>query len=117
MRYRRQRIQDLLREEISSILFRDIKDPGLGFVTILEIKMTEDLKFAKIYYSLYGTEKQKEETAVALKRSRGYIKFLIGQRVKLKYTPDIEFIYDDRYDKMAKIEEILKRDSHDREDM
>ena len=113
MRYRRERVQDLLREEISSILFRDLKDPGLGFITIFEVKMTEDLKLARVLFSCYGDEEVRQSTIEALKRSRGFVKHLIGQRVKLKYTPDIEFIYDDRLDRISRIEEILRKDSHD----
>ncbi len=113
MRYRRLKLQDLLREEISSIILRDIKDPGLGMVTILDVKMTEDLKHAKVYYSIYGNEEEKEKTASALKRSKGYIKFLLGERLKLRYMPEIAFVVDDSYEKMARIEEILKKEAHD----
>jgi len=116
MRYRRERLQDLLREEISSILLRDIKDPGLGFITILEVEMTEDLKMAKVSCSIYGDTETKEKTMRTLKRSKGYIKHLLGQRIKLRYMPEIDFIIDDRYEKIARIEEILKKEAHGRED-
>jgi ribosome-binding factor A len=118
MKYRRLRVQDLLREEISSIIQRDVKDPGLGlgFVTILEVKMTEDLKTAKVFFSIYGTEEEKKKTMEALNRSRGYIKFLLGKRIKLRYTPDLYFSLDDTYEKISKIEEILEKGAHVRED-
>lgn len=118
MRFRRLRVQDLLKEEISSILFQDIKDPGLGMgmITILEVKMTEDLKIARVYYSVYGSEEMREKARETLNRSKNYVKHLIGERIKLKYTPDIEFFYDDRFDKIARIEEILKKDRNARED-
>ncbi|HOE18536.1 MAG TPA: 30S ribosome-binding factor RbfA [Syntrophorhabdaceae bacterium] len=111
MRYRRLRIQDLLREEISLIIQRDLKDPGVGFVTILDVKMSEDLKTAKVMCSIYGSDEEKKKTLAALKRSRGYVKFLLGQRVKLKYTPDVSFVLDDVYEKALRIEEILKREA------
>jgi ribosome-binding factor A len=112
MRFRRQRVEDLLREEISSILFKDLKDPGLGFVTIFEVRMTEDLRLAKVYFSCYGDAEAKEKTLQTLKKSRRFIKFLIGQRVKLRYTPDIEFFYDDRLERIERIDAILKKDSN-----
>jgi ribosome-binding factor A len=112
MRYRRLRVQDLLREEISSIIHRDIKDPGLGFITILEVKMSEDLKNAKVFCSIYGEDKKKEKTIDALKRSKGYIKFLLGKRIKLRFMPEINFVIDDTYEKIARIEEILKKGTH-----
>jgi ribosome-binding factor A len=116
MKYRRLRVQDLLREEISSIIQRDVKDPGFGFVTILEVKMTEDLKTAKVFFSIYGTEEEKKKTTEALNRSKGYIKFLLGKRIKLRYTPDLYFTLDDTYEKISKIEEILEKGAHVRED-
>ncbi|MCX7965605.1 MAG: 30S ribosome-binding factor RbfA [Syntrophorhabdaceae bacterium] len=110
MKYRRLRIQDQLREEMSQILFRDIKDPGIGFVTIMEVKLTEDLKFAKVFCSVYGDEAEKAKSMAALNRSKGYIKFLLGQRIRLKYIPEINFVLDDTFEKVARIEEILKKE-------
>ena len=116
MKYRRLKLQDFLREEISLIIQRDIKDPGFGLITILDVEMTKDLKHAKVLYSIYGDDAVKEKTAQALKRSKGYIKFLLGDRIKLRYMPDITFVFDDSYEKIARIEEILKKEAHDRED-
>ena len=116
MRYRKLRVQDLIREEISSIIQRDIKDPGIGFVTILEVKMSEDLKIAKVFCSVYGDEETKQKTVEALKRSKGYVRFLLGKRIKLRYTPEIIFVLDTTYDTVAKIEEILKKEVHADED-
>jgi ribosome-binding factor A len=116
MRYRRLRVQDLMREEISSIIRRDVKDPGIGFVTILEIKMSDDLRRAKVFCSIYGDDETKEKTIAALKRSRGYIRHLLGQRVKLRYTPEITFLLDNTFDTVAKIEEIMKKEEHVQED-
>jgi ribosome-binding factor A len=116
MRYRRLRVQDLMREEISSIIQRDVKDPGIGFVTILEIKMSDDLRRAKVFCSIYGDDETKEKTIAALKRSRGYIRHLLGQRVKLRYTPEITFLLDNTFDTVAKIEEIMKKEEHVQED-
>ncbi len=109
MKYRKLRVQDLMREEISLIIQREIRDPGMGFITVLGVKMSDDLKMAKVYLSIYGDEMEKKNTLDALKRSRGYVKFLLGQRIKLRYMPDINFVIDDTYEKAARIEEILKR--------
>lgn len=116
MRYRRFKLQDLLREEISLIIQRDLKDPGLGMVTIVDVRVTEDLRSARILYSVYGDKEEKEKTNEAIKRSKGYIKYLLGQRIKLKYMPDIHFVTDDTYDHIEKIEGILKKVSHVSED-
>ena len=116
MRYRKERMQDLLREEISTIIQQDIKDPGLGFITVVEIRMTADLKHAKVYYTVYGTDEEKEKTAVALKRARNYVKHLIGERIRLKYVPDLTFVFDTDQERAARIDEILKKVSHVSED-
>ncbi len=109
MKYRRQRVQDFLREEISMIIQREIKDPGLGFITIIDVKMTEDLKYAKVYYSVFGSEEEKERTAQALKRATSYIKHLLGDKMRMKYMPDIAFAYDTDQERAARIDEILKK--------
>jgi ribosome-binding factor A len=109
MRYRKERMQDLMREEISSMIQREIKDPGLGFITIIQVKMTDDLKYAKVLYSVYGSQEEKEKTVEALRRATGYVKHLIGQRIKLRYTPNISFVIDTEQEKLQRIDEILKK--------
>jgi len=112
MKYRKLRVQDLLREEIALIIQQEIRDPGMGFITILGVKMSEDLKNAKVYLSIYGDEEKKTSTLEALKRSRNYIKFLLGKRIQLRYMPDLQFVIDDTYEKAARIEEILKKEAN-----
>jgi ribosome-binding factor A len=109
MKYRRERMQDVLREEISIIVQQEIKDPGLGFITIIDVRMTEDLKFAKVYYSVYGSDEEKEQTAEALKRAKSYVRHLVGERVRMKYTPEITFVYDTDQERAARIDDILKK--------
>ena len=116
MKHRRERMQDLLREEISMIIQQEIKDPGLGFITIIDVKMTEDLKYAKVYYSVYGSEEEKARTAQALKRATNYVKHLLGNTVRMKYMPEITFVYDTGQEKAARIDEILKKASNVPED-
>ena len=111
MKYRRLRMQDFLREEISTIIQQEIKDPGLGFITVIDVKMTDDLKYAKVFYSVFGTDEEKERTAQALKRATSYVKHVLGERVRLKYMPDITFVFDTEQERMARIDEILKKAS------
>ena len=109
-------MQDFLREEISTIIQQEIKDPGLGFITIIDVKMTEDLKYAKVYYSVFGTDEEKERTAQALKRATSYVKHLLGDRVRLKYMPEITFVFDTEQERTARIDEILKKAGNVSED-
>ena len=105
-------MQDFLREEISMIIQQEIKDPGLGFITVIDVKMTEDLKYAKVYYSVYGSDEEKERSAQALKRATSYIKHLLGDKVRMKFMPEITFVYDTEQEKAARIDEILKKVSN-----
>jgi ribosome-binding factor A len=105
-------MQDLFREEISEIIQREIRDPGLGFITILDVKLSEDLKYAKILYSVYGSDEETQKTMEALKRARGYIKHLLGKRVQLRLMPEITWEIDTQQDKIEKIEKILEDLSH-----
>ncbi len=116
MKYRKLRVQDLLREEIALIIQREIRDPGMGFITVLGVKMSDDLKDAKVYLSIYGDEEQKAATMAALKRSRNYIKFLLGKRIQLRMMPELHFVIDDTYEKAARIEEILKKEANVHQD-
>lgn len=116
MRYRKLRLQDQLREEISLIIQREIKDPRVGFVTILEVKMSNDLRIAKVYCSVYGEDEDKKKTIEALQRSKGYIKFRLGKRIQLKYMPDLTFLIDNTFEKAARIEEILRKEVYVQED-
>ncbi len=109
MKYRRFRMQDLFREEISQIVQQEIKDPGIGFITILEVKLTEDLKHAKVLYSVYGSDEEKYRTIEALRRAKGYIKHVLGSRVKLKFMPEIAFVLDTGQEKQDRIEELLRK--------
>ena len=88
---------------------QEIKDPGIGFITILEVRMTEDLKYAKVLYSVYGSEEEKAKTVEALGRAKGYIRHLLGTRIKLRYMPELTFVFDTEQEKLARIEEILKK--------
>jgi ribosome-binding factor A len=109
MRYRRFRLQDQIREEVSSIILQEIKDPGIGFITVLDVKMTEDLKHAKVLYSVYGSEEEKEKTTEALRRAKGYIRHLLGSRVTLRFTPELTFVFDADQEKRARIDALLQK--------
>lgn len=116
MRYRRLRVQDLLREEISLIIQREMQDRGLGFITVVEVRMSEDLKIGKVYVSIYGDEETQKNSFEALKKSKGYIKFLLGKRVQLRYMPELTFVLDDTLERAQRLEEIFKKDVHESED-
>ncbi|UCB53328.1 MAG: 30S ribosome-binding factor RbfA [Candidatus Zixiibacteriota bacterium] len=110
MQYKRKdRVGDLLKREIAQIVQSQLKDPGLGFVTITGAKISADLKQARIFYSVLGDEDSKEKSASALKRASGFIQNEIGRKLKLKYTPEILFQFDESVEYGAHIEELIEK--------
>jgi ribosome-binding factor A len=109
MRFKRsEKVGDLIRKEISQILVGELKDPRIGFVTITKVAVSDDLRVAKIYYSVFGDEQQKEESYQGLESAKGYIKRELGRRVRLKYMPEINFLFDDSLEYGEHIEELLR---------
>lgn len=110
MQYKRaERVRDLIKEEISRIIQYELKDPGIGFVTITGVELSDDLKHAKIFYSVLGNEEAKKESSSALKRACGFIQHEIGRRLRLKYTPEIYFHFDPSVEYGAHIERLIKK--------
>lgn len=97
-----------MREEISDILLKDLKDPRIGFVTITKVAVSDDLRQAKVYYSVFGGEEEKEDSFQGLESATGYIKRELGRRMRLKYMPEITFLFDDSLEYGAHIEELLR---------
>ena len=103
------RVEAALKEEVSRIIHDDLKDPRLGFITVTKVKLTPDLRSARIYYSVLGDEKSKTSSKIGLKQAKGYMRKLIGQRLRLRYTPEISFNLDDTSDYVQKIEDIIDK--------
>ena len=116
MRYKRiDRINELLHEEVADILFKEIKDPRIGFITITAVEATYDLSHAKVFVSIMGEEKDRELTIQGLKSATGYLKAKLKKRVNFHRIPEIEFVYDpsieygDRIDRI--LQELKKKES------
>ncbi len=101
------RVGELLKEEISHIILREMKDPRIGFVSVTDVEVSGDLRHAKVFISVYGTETEKEETMQGLKKARGYIRKLVGDRIKIHHTPELLFRYDDSIEHGVHISEII----------
>jgi ribosome-binding factor A len=101
------RVGDLLQREISHILERELKDPRVGFLTITRVELSDDLKWARVFYSVYGNDKERQMSQEGLQSATGFIKRLLGERTRLKYLPDIVFLFDDSLAKGREIQSIL----------
>jgi ribosome-binding factor A len=109
MKQRAMRVAEELKKIVMQILLEDLSDPRLGFVTITTIEVTDDLRFARIYYSVLGDEDAKEATAEALEEQHGYIRRLIVERINMKFAMDIRFEVDKAIDQSFKIDAIIKK--------
>ncbi len=107
--YRRaDRLGDLIQREISDILQRRIKDPRIGFCTILRVDVSRDLRHAKVFVSIMGTEDQQKDTLAGLKSATGFIRREIGRRIMLRHTPEIVFRIDRSVDHSIRIAQLIK---------
>ena len=102
------RINQLMRREIGNILLEEFHDPLFTFVSVTKVMTSRDLKQARVYFSFYGEKGQLEAVGQSLGKIRGYLRKLIGQRIRMRYTPELIFVYDDSILYAARIEETLQ---------
>ena len=109
--YRGGRINEEVRREVSNIIQNEIKDPRLtAMVSVTAVKVTKDLRYARVFVSIFGKDEgEKNNTFTALKNASGYIRKEIGQRINLRYNPQIIFELDDSINYGMHIEELIQR--------
>ena len=104
---RQEKLAEELRKEVSNIIQKEVKDPRLGFVTITKVEITQDLRYAKIFFSVLGEDKEYKKTRLALDSAMGFIRSLIAQRVKLRFAPEIVCKEDRSSEYSIKIQKLL----------
>ncbi|WHY88097.1 30S ribosome-binding factor RbfA [Neobacillus novalis] len=107
MSHRANRVGEQMKKELGDIISRKIKDPRIGFVTVTDVEVTGDLQQAKVYISVLGDEEQRENTLKGLAKAKGFIRTEIGQRIRLRKTPEIIFEWDESIDYGNRIETLL----------
>ena len=106
---RSHRVGDQILREISNLLLRKVRDPRLKGVSLTDVRMSKDLRHAYVYYSLFGQDEQKKEAQAGFESAKGFIRKEIGERVHLKYIPDIRFKYDTSLEYGQKMERLLEK--------
>jgi ribosome-binding factor A len=104
---RRDRVSEAIRKEVSMILHSELKDPRLGFVTITRVELTQDLRSAKVFFSVLGKEEDYKKTKEALDSALGFIRKLIAERINLRLAPEIIFKEDRSTEYSVRIQEVL----------
>lgn len=105
---RSERVSRHLKKALTTILKKNIKDPRLEMVTITQVKLTADLRIARIYFTLAGSDKTIHDATKGFKSAHGYLKRSLSKELGLRYMPKIEFYYDDSFDYASKIDELLR---------
>ncbi len=106
---RADRVSGLIQEVLSDLIKKDIHDPRLQMATITNVKMSRDLKLARIYFSIHGGNAKVEAAAKGFESARGFIKRSLARKLSLRYMPDLIFFYDDSFDYGTHIDELLKK--------
>lgn len=101
------KVAGLIQKEISSIIQFEMKDPKLGFVTITDVRVTNDLSIAKVYVSFLGQQARKEAGMHVLERSKGFLRSELAKRLSMRKVPELKFLQDDSLERGNKIEKIL----------
>lgn len=104
---RAHRVAEQMKQEMTDIISRRLKDPRVGFVTVTGVDVTGDLQQAKVYFTVLGDEEKKAATMEALEKASGFIRSEIGKRIRLRKTPEIFFEFDESIEYGNRIEKIL----------
>lgn len=104
---RASRVSDLIKVEISDILLKRVKDPRIGPITITGVKLTDDLRLARIFFVEMGKDTCSDEVRAGLQKAMGFLKKELGKRLQLRYIPEIVFIYDESFAYGSRIEKLL----------
>ena len=102
-----EKLQELIKQEMGKMLLKELKDPRIGFVTVTGVEMTGDLREAKIFVSVMGGAEQMKSSLEGLNSALGFIRREIGQRIRLRFTPEISFAPDTSLDYADHIQKLL----------
>lgn len=108
MTTRQEKLVGLLKEEVSDILRREIKDPRLGFFTVIDAEISADLRHAKVFVSIMGTEEERKQSMEVLKHAQHFVRQEFGKRVRMKVLPEIQFVKDESVDRGVRMLELLE---------
>jgi len=106
---RSQKVASQIKENLSWVIEHQLRDPGKGFITLTKVRLSSDLKIANVYYSVLGKTEERQSTDEALKRARSFLRRELGNKVKLRFLPELRFFYDDSLDYSDKIAQLLNK--------
>src|ERR671930_2689498 len=112
MSERMRRVNESVRQVVSETVGQ-LKDPRIGFVTVTAVETSPDLRHARVYVSVLGSDEQREEALAGLRSSAGFLQAKVGAELRMKRTPTLEFRYDESIDRGMRISELLDEEGPD----
>ncbi|HEY4578238.1 MAG TPA: 30S ribosome-binding factor RbfA [Savagea sp.] len=109
MSLRANRVAEQMKKELGVIIGTKLKNPSIGFVTVTDVEITNDLQESTVYISVLGSDAEKQATFDGLNKAKGFIRTEIGKRIRLRKVPEIEFAFDASIEYGNRIEELLKQ--------
>ena len=106
---RSERVAELIKHELASVFTKGLKDPRVGFVTVTTVEVSDDLRYARVFYTVLGKEAEQEETAKGLEAAKGYLQHDLAVTLKLRFTPHLSFILDSSMEEGMKIDSIIRK--------
>ena len=109
MSIKNERIESIIKKNVTEIIQFELKDPHLGFCTITEVEVTNDYSYAKIYVSFLGKDERKVAGLRTLNRAKGYIRSLLSKKISIRKVPELNFVIDKSFEKAQHIEDLIKQ--------
>src|SRR5919112_3635900 len=107
---RMRRVDEAVREVLSGAITQELKDPRVGFVTVTAVETSSDLRHARVFVSLLGNPGERRRTLKALDSAHGFLQRRVAAELRIKNTPQLQFIYDDTADRGMRITELLDKE-------
>jgi ribosome-binding factor A len=109
MSIRTERVASVIKERIGEILIHDYSDPSNGFITVTDVKMTPDLKIAKVYFSVFGSEIVQSKAMKMLEGGKQHIRGMVASSVRLKFAPTLQFFLDHTLEEADRINRLINK--------
>jgi ribosome-binding factor A len=103
------KVNESIKEALSAAIGGELNDPRIGFVTVTGVETTRDLRHARVFVSVLGKAREREATLAGLRASQGYLQARVAEAVRMKRTPQLEFVYDATTDNAMRMEGLIKR--------
>lgn len=105
---RSEKVAEAIHEIVTELLIKGVKDPRIGFVTITGVKVSDDMHYATIYFTVFGDEAARKGTEAGLNSARGYFRREMGKQLRMRYVPELLFRYDTSLDTGNRIDELMR---------